>query len=466
MLTTLLLSTAPLLSSTNPSLPEADPGVTRLLQAQAQGRSNAFDDLWLLPFDVPGNEKARIATADVERINAQLRSVEATGTTAQPASAMRSLASEHYPPSPIPSSDAPPLCDLQGDDCLTRVRAAPEAYTALLTQEAALLSRHNALARHDHFHSRFSAHPRSPSLPLTRMSLPLTDAALKFVQGRTEDALQSVCEHTQAWRRIGANSDSMVVSMLATALVNGNASLYAQMRVELPADHSEPAACAAAFTAPSAEELSLCTAMTGEYALHKHTTESQLAQRESAKPGALESATVDPARTLDLTARQLGRQCSDEVLAQLRDDVRVQLPPVDIDLTSPECVANPVGCRGCRQRGLRQLHPSASGHGRPTASGRDRVPTARRLQRRTGSRLCGPHERGFANTSGHAVTRRHRLAHRLVRLAPRLSRVGRPARRPAATVIGYCCPSLGSGTSPSTGNSGVPSTRGRICQAM
>lgn len=344
MLTTLLLLTAPILSSTNPSLPEADPGVTRLLQAQAQGRSNAFDDLWLLPFDVPGNEKARIATADVERINAQLRSVEATDATAQAASAMRSLASEHYPPSPIPSSDAPPLCDLHGEDCLTRVRAAADAYTALLTQEAALLSRHNALTRHDHFHSRFSAHPRSPSLPLTRMSLPLTDAALKFVQGRTEGALQSVCEHTQAWRRIGANSDSMVVSMLATALVNGNASLYAQMRVELPADHSEPAACATAFSAPSAEELSLCTAMTGEYALHKHTTESQLAQRESAKPGTLESATFDPARTLDLTARQLGRQCSDEVLAQLRDDVRVQLPPVDIDLTSPDCVANPVGC--------------------------------------------------------------------------------------------------------------------------
>ena len=326
------------------SLPEPDPDVSLLLQAQASGRSNAFDDLWLLRFDIPEADRPGITDADVERINARLESATGNVGGALAPSDLDSSAAGRYPTSMALPADAPPLCDLDGDDCLARVRAAADDYAHLLQREAALLSRQRALIRHDHFRNRFVAHPQTPVPSLSRLSLPLTQAALDFVEGRTGPALAALCNQALAWRRIGANSDSLVVTMVATSLVQGNASVYAQMLLELPPGHAGPAECATAFAPPSAKELSLCTAMSGEYALHQRVIQDLHATRAESVAGTDETASFNPQHTLALMAGRLAWSCTNEALDRLHNDLPAQPPALDIDLSQKDCLTNAVGC--------------------------------------------------------------------------------------------------------------------------
>lgn len=334
------LATVPIALSNTAPRTEPDPAMARLLHAEASGHSNAFDDLWLLRFDVPNADKSAVVDADVERINALLRTVGSLDGSTLPANATDSSAVGRYPPSPTLPADAPPLCDLDGDDCLARIRAAPDEYRSLLDTQRGLLSRHRALLRHDHFRNRFDAHTLTPIPSMPGLALPVTQAVFDFTDGRTDQALADLCDHTQAWRRIGANSDSLFVTMVATSLVQGNAAAYGQMLNELPADHEEPATCAAAFAPPTAEELSLCTAMTGEPASHQQVADDWQAQQADA--GLIESATFEPDTPLNLLRHPLAWHCSDEATERLRSDLPAYAPTQD--MMSPECLTNLASC--------------------------------------------------------------------------------------------------------------------------
>lgn len=308
------------------------------LHGKPAGRSNAFDDMWLLPYAIPAEEKSAVVNADLERINARLADpaldAQVLGTDALASSAIG-----RYPQrAPLPAR--PRLCG-HGNDCLAQIRLEPESYVALVERNTAWLAQHRELTRHDHFRNRLQPHHLAPGLPMTSMNLPLTAAALDFVQGRTGSAMTAVCDQTRGWRRIGANSDSLLVTMLATGQVRAHAALYAEMLADLPPDTAEPATCKKAFAAASADELSLCTAMTGETAM---LANGYRATSIRLNDNTVDSANYDADRTIARVQRTLGWFCSTGALAALEKDSAVQLPRPETDASHPECQGNATGC--------------------------------------------------------------------------------------------------------------------------
>lgn len=317
-----------------------------LESAQATGASNAFTDLWLLPWDIPERERDALVTQDIARLADYLAAQGALSDTEAPS--FESLAEGRYPKVPDPAADDPALCDLRGDNCLEQVRRSPDAYARMLAGQQALLQRHRRLQDHDHYRSLFPPHLLTPLPPMQRMSLPLTAVALDFVQGRTEQALSSICANTATWRRLGSHSDSLVVGMVAVAIVQANARGFAQMLAELPVDHPLPDACDAAFVPLQAQALSLCPAMAGELAifdagLRDVVDNNALAQRFQPVAAVTSFLLYNHHRSLALLAGHYAWPCSEDGIQQLQVDAPMQ-PPTDDRPGSLACFSNIVGC--------------------------------------------------------------------------------------------------------------------------
>ncbi len=320
--------------------------VALLEAARPVGASNAFIDLWLLPYDIPEAERAAVTEQDIDRLADWL----ATRGPAfeEPSIPFQSIAEGRYRKAPDMPARGPALCDLNGDDCLDRVRAAPDAYARLLAGQNALLKRHRAIERHDHYRNLFEYSMQTPLPPMRQMSLPLTAAALDFVQGRREPALAAICAGTAAWRRLGTHSDSLVVRMVAGAILQGNLRTFGHMLAELPVDHALPDACTNAFAEADARELSLCSAMSGEFDMLRSTLHDLLATvhgRERSRIDRLVPVFLvfDVDRTSAMAADHYGWSCHDDNRQRLLADLPFD-PPMDASPGWLACFGNLVGC--------------------------------------------------------------------------------------------------------------------------
>ncbi len=317
-----------------------------LKSAQVSGTSNAFNELWLLPWDVPEHEHSALVDQDIARLVGHLAA--RGGKLDAEAPGFESLAEGRYPKAPDPATDEPALCDLRGDSCLAQVRRSPDAYARLLAGQQALLQRHRRLERHDHYRNLFPPHLLTPIPPMQRMSLPLTAATLDFAQGHTGQALSAICANTAAWRRLGSHSDSLVISMIAAAIVQGNSRGFAQMLAELPLDHPVPESCRDAFTEAPTEVASLCPAMAGEFAmlsagLHDAMTGNAISQRFGLVADTARVLIYDHERSLAMAARHHAASCSPDVIGQLQADLPAQ--PAQANAPgSLACFGNLVGC--------------------------------------------------------------------------------------------------------------------------
>lgn len=319
-----------------------------LLESQVvAGESNAFADLWLLPYEIPEADKAAVLDEDIARFRAHLDS--RPGPPSDDAVAFRSVAGERYAGPSTHVLNLPPLCESSGSECLARVRESRQAYAERLSGEQALLRRHLALHRHDHHRSLFEHHHLAPLPALRGLSLPLTQAALDFVEGRTEPALTAICESTRAWRRITANSDLLILPMTGAAILQGNSSTFAQMLAELPRDHDLPAACHVAFQAPETSELSICKPMAGELrfvsSMIADLSDKFASDAASAVAGLPWSTLVfEPGRTRAMAAAHYAWPCTDEARRLLLADAPARPPMRDTRLWRLECLGNMAGC--------------------------------------------------------------------------------------------------------------------------
>ena len=299
---------------------------------------NAFDLLWLLPYDVPAAERAAVVDADVARMQRELAGPRIDG---EPNVSGESTAEGRYRRVADDADDADDLeyCDMRAADCLDTVREQRAVYAKQLARDAALLARVRELSAYGHIRNRFPPSMFAPFPGFHRVNISATRSALDFAEGNVEAALSGVCRDVTTWRRLGANSDNLIQAVMAAALVEGNARLFADMLAELSLDHPLPQACVAAFD-PAAIAPDICPALIGEA-----TWSFSVMQEYPDTQGFLAALVFDALRTRAMAAPAYAHFCTDTVRRQLRDDLPLDPAP---GMGSPwrlECAGNLLGCQ-------------------------------------------------------------------------------------------------------------------------
>ncbi len=336
----LLLLAAVLFTVSRLSSPStAERQALALMQPQPpQEGHNAFATLWLLPWDIPADQRQAIVDADLARVNKAL--AVAPDDELVPELPWTSEAQDRFPRVTKETAKAW-ACDLGGDDCLALVRQQRDAVAAALAGNQALLQRVRSLADAAYFHNPMPRTTSAPYPELTLLSVSRAQTALDFVDGRVDAALQSACSDVLTWRRLASRSDSLVVSMVGAAVVSGNTRQLAQMLAELPRDHALPPLCRQAFDLAVVKP-DMCPAMRGEARLAFMTFD-----RMPAAGGALMPLLLEPEATKAMLAHAYAPMCSDTLRRWMASD------GVDGELPGPEptgsrwrpaCWSNVVGC--------------------------------------------------------------------------------------------------------------------------
>lgn len=307
--------------------------------APVRGRDGS-DAFWLLDRDVPEAQRAAVAAATrgyLERKHSLDPAIRAKAR------------GEVDPRTQFPEfpelGDEPLLCNLREPGCLARVRAQPDAVAALLSANAGQLRAAQDVLAFDGV--RLGVTPSlSQELPSFGAGRRLAHLALvdRFVRGEHDAALAGTCDEIAAWRRLGADNDVLIGSMIGTAFVHDALVLLAGMLAELPADHALPAACVAALAPTRPAELDLCPAMRNEYALAATALDAGMASREPGDGEHLVRGAFDDTHFRGVLAPRYARFCS----AALRDlaaaDRAVAGSPPPAGCGPLEAVVHPLGC--------------------------------------------------------------------------------------------------------------------------
>lgn len=225
-----------------------------------EGR-NAFDAIWVLPYDVPDADIKPVVDLDMRAL------VEATAGAHDGPLAFSTDAARYPDLRPISSAEGVRPCGIREADCLGKVASAPDAHAALVRENARLIERIERLSEFDHYASRWPADLRVPFPEFTLLKWPLTAHAVEFAQGDRMHAVEATCRDLATWRRLGTHSDILILRMLGIALAtDGYGALLAGMLAALPRDTVLPDSCEAALAAPVAADASICPAMRGEFA--------------------------------------------------------------------------------------------------------------------------------------------------------------------------------------------------------
>ncbi|TQD43505.1 hypothetical protein [Marilutibacter aestuarii] len=307
------------------------------LPAEVEGE-NAFAAVWLLGYDVPAGRIEAAAADDVQRFERNVAALEGDETVENFASG----ASTDYPVLVPKGGRDDAWCDFD-QDCLAHVRRHREP---LAGQEARLQAMHAqvaALAEYGYYRNAFPPRVDAP-FPAHLASVPraaLTWAALQYDRGDVEAGLDAVCEVASAWRPLVANSDSLVVSMVAERVHDGASRLFAAM---LARDRRAAItdSCRVAFAAPDVGEASVCEAMKGEFRLvsgHLMTDGSL-----GGEPLPWHAFfTYDAEASRGRLARFHARACDEHASRRLSQDEAFTRAPL-ADGFETECVANVLGC--------------------------------------------------------------------------------------------------------------------------
>lgn len=296
-----------------------------------EGR-NAFDAMWVLPYDVPEAELATVVDADI-------RVLASAQTRAAPLSF--SSAAARY--SDLRTTDgAPAPCGVLERGCLAKVGASTARYAAAVEANRALIERVEGLAAYQHHAWRLPWDANAPMMPLTHLAWPLTSHAVLFHQGERMAAVDATCRDLATWRRLSAQSDTLIVRMFGAALTtDGYGSLLAEMLAAMPADAPLPVSCRGALAAPRASEASVCPAMRGEFAWSMAMADTMPDMRE---PGFWARLVLDRQGYASALASEMAPAC------EAADNALAHGPPFARSHARPslwrrfECVANSTGC--------------------------------------------------------------------------------------------------------------------------
>lgn len=313
-----------------------------IMQLPPAEGENAFPLLWLLQYDVPEEDMAKVMAKDVQRFSRQ-----PIGANFDDDRWGETSAADEYAFLGLNAEQAQLICRGGHSDCLDRVRQNQQAVADLISDRQDLLRRLDKLRSTDYYRSSFPPRLDMPLPAFQPAFFSATQHALWFVEGRVDEALAGVCQDIATWRRLASGADSLIVQMIGIAYSSdANGRLMAQMLAELPLDQPLPQVCAIALAAPADEELSLCNALRGEYAFMAGSIDFVLGANPDdywhrlIEPLVLNRETflVDQARALEPACREATKQA---IAADQRD---VSLTGVDTGLLRWRCVDNIAGC--------------------------------------------------------------------------------------------------------------------------
>jgi hypothetical protein len=314
-----------------------------------EGR-NAFPYFWQLAYDVPDAAQAEVAAEDLRRMAAAPPpGTDADGSRTPGLFNYASVASQRYPDLRPSGEDHALFCKPREPGCLQRVRADLPRYEALVDRHARLFERVATLADYGHYRSLSPPRMDASSPPMQLGRATITQHAVAFVRGDVDAALAGTCRDIATWRRLGANSDALIMRMVGIAYsTDGYGRLLAEMLAELPRDHPLPRSCAVAVAPAEASELRLCQAMRGEFATSSSAIRLMRAQAATSRnpaDRALAPLFFDPEATVADIATTFAPACSDGELQRLAADAaQVGWPEPRRGYWRLECVGNPVGC--------------------------------------------------------------------------------------------------------------------------
>jgi len=191
---------------------------------------NAFALLWLLPYDVPEQEREPVLAEDVARF--QKTAVPTAG--AETFTNFASIAEKRYP-APNATPERERSCKWRDRDCLAKVRAEPEVYARLLEADAALIARADTIATYGYVRSPFPPRLDTPIPAYQSLAYPLTRHAHAFAAGDLDAGLDGVCRGVSAARMMIRDGENLISSMIGAVTLQGNSGLLA-------AAHGLPAA--------------------------------------------------------------------------------------------------------------------------------------------------------------------------------------------------------------------------------
>jgi hypothetical protein len=227
--------------------------------------------------------------------------------------------------------------------CLAYVQENRAQVAATLAEHQPGLEKALAFAQHDGL--RIGVLPSlSAELPRlgARRRLVTAYFAHRFVSGEPLGAIEELCRDLGGWRRMGGDSDNLVVSMVGAYYVRQDLVLMSEMLAKLPRETELPGECDAALQASSDYEFDLCPAMRNEFQLVRRAPDLMDGKREGwLRP----SWQLDRRNFETLVAGNYDRFCDGRLLAAARADQKVA-PGI---APAPRCprlrqLADPVGC--------------------------------------------------------------------------------------------------------------------------
>ncbi len=295
---------------------------------------NAFGALWLIEYDVPPEEIEAVVAADMENYRKALTDAASSQVLSNQASVAEGRFSRHRgEPSDLRS------CGTNDASCLAKVRERRDEYARQIARDRVLVERIRGLAAFGHYRNLLDSHIFPPLPPFQRLFASHTASALDFIEGRTDDALKTVCTDVETWRRIGANGDNLIFAMIGGAMVDTGARLFADMLAELPLDHPLPPICASAFD-PAHVAPDLCSAMRGE----ERIARSHMDRFGDEAYPFLRTLLLDVEATRAIMAPVYAQACAEEARRALIDDTPIAYPAVSLSPWQLRCASNYLGC--------------------------------------------------------------------------------------------------------------------------
>jgi hypothetical protein len=304
-----------------PLTPEQQQGLQRMgaPNPPLKGR-DASTAIWLLDLDVP--ERRREEAAQKIRAYEAAAAVDSDEERRDPR--------EDWTKFPKIEEDKR-FCDDRETDCLAVVEENRDAVAAALKANAAALASYRAVAENDGFRLRFPFN-QSMNFPAmgTHRHLVINELALRYLAGETLPAMQATCHDLAGWRRIGGNSDFVMVSAVSGVWVRQDLMLLAEMLARQP-DASVPAECVAALAPMTDAEYDLCPAARQDFESQRHVRRDY----EESEGSQLMAWALDWRRLEARIAEDYSPFCGPGMVAHQRADERAR----DYVRRPPKCSA-------------------------------------------------------------------------------------------------------------------------------
>lgn len=315
----------------------------RLLQGTPpKGDSAGADAAWLVAYDIPDAAERRQIMAKLgnhlpkdEALPAELNNGELKCTMAD---------------------------EKRSAGCLSTVRAHRETFQAGVKKHAMLLANADRLADYPDLDFAMDK-GLSAILPpmLSVIAAQTAPAALNWVNGKREAALNRVCRNIRTGRKLLRAGNTMLTPMLGAAAIRKNTQLAAEMLAEEPSWAGRlPESCDAAFAPFPAGEPNVCAAQQGEYRNIAHEI-NVLAKAgalldtvglEGKEPPVVRQSKLfsivaySEPHTNALVAQSMTQACTPETLRAIAADTKLPpQPKAGERWNRPACWHNLAGCQ-------------------------------------------------------------------------------------------------------------------------